>query len=373
DQATILRRIGPDMERFSASERERILAISGCHENALRKMHVNAGQVPPLLADTLKRFKIDQDIQHFIDQIGSDRADEYLRADPITQLELLNENGYWPQAKGLRLTDGTAQTLWQSPAPDTPMVQIDVTRLNDGDLLKTFLLALSDSEARTLMGEEFGLPSPRLDSRTRSLRQTLAQLARRKRQSLFEQRYRKLERGALPAVQTLMDAEPGLPSTIAEALAATANVEELQQLKNGRVSPRLADLSAEAGLQVRVARAYEGLELRSTENNLDTDRLVLHSLENLPGWTGQLRLEIRHYSHEGRLIDSLGNADAPTRKVIVLTEEGSYQPYNEAGEELSGAGTFYSSLLQVLPDSERTALNVQIGDGERFRQMIEQH
>ncbi|WP_247258100.1 leucine-rich repeat domain-containing protein [Pseudomonas moorei] len=373
DKATLLRRIGPDMQRFSERECEGMLSISGTHENVLRQMHMNAAQVPPLLADTLKRFKIDQDIQTFIEQIGSDRPEVYLKADPVTQLELLNANGYWPKTKGLQLTDGEAHILWQSPAPNVPRVPIDIANLKDGDLLKTFLLALSDEEARTLMGEEFGLPSPRLESRTHSLRQKLAQLAQRKRQSLFEQRYRTLERGAHSMAQMLIDAEPGLPTTIAEAIAATANDLELQQLKGGNVSPRLAELSQEARLQVRVTRAYEGLELPSTEDNIDTDCLALHSLENLPGWTGHLRLEIRHYSPDGRLIDSLGSADASVRKILVLGEDGAYQPFDQDGEELSGSTTFFNSLLQALPDSERMALNVQIGDEARLKQLIRQH
>ncbi|POF39021.1 hypothetical protein B0D71_28450 [Pseudomonas laurylsulfativorans] len=373
DQATVLRRAGPDMLRFSEGERERMLTISGTHENVLRKMHVNTGQVPPLLADTLKRFKINQDIQTFIEQMGSDRPEMYLEADPVTQLELLNDNGYWPQTKGLRLMDAHGQTLWQSPAPDVPRVPIDVTQLNNGDLLKTFLLALSDEEASTLMGEEFGLPSPRLESRTRSLRQTLARLAQRKHQSLFDQRYRRLERGAPAAVQILMDAEPGLPRTIAEAIAATANDVEQQQLKNGKVLPRLTELCKEARLQVRVTRAYEGLELPSTEDNIDTDCLALHSLENLPGWSGQLRLEIRHYSADGRLIDSVGSADASVRKILVLSEDGAYQAFDHAAEELSSSTTFFTGLLQALPDSERTALNIQIGDDARLKQLIRQH
>lgn len=373
DQATVLHRIGPDMQRFSASTRERILSISGSHEDTLRKIHVHAGQVPPLLADTLKRFRIDQDIQTFIDQIGSDQPEHFLKADPVTQLELLNENGYWPANKGLRLIDENAQTLWQSPAPDVPVVEIDATRLTDGDLLKTFLLTLSDSEARTLMGEEFGHPSPGLENRAQRLRKILARLAEQKRQGLFDQRYRRLERGAQGPIQAVMDAEPGLPSSVAEAIVNTANEQELQQLKKPTISPRLVELSQEARLQVRVTRAYEGLDLPSTENNLDTDRLALHTLEKLPGWTGQLRLETRQYAHEGLLIDSVGSADAPLRKVLVLRVEGEYQAFDQDGEELSGMDSLYACLLQAMPDSERTALNLHIGEGERLKQLIRNH
>ncbi|WP_421136898.1 dermonecrotic toxin domain-containing protein [Pseudomonas sp. NFX15] len=373
NQAKLLERIGPDMQRFSATTRERMLSISGCQEDALRRMHVHNGQVPALLADTLKRFQIDQDIQTFIERIGSEQPNDYLKADPALQLELLHEHGYWPANKGLRLIDDMAQTLWKTWTPDVPVLQINITQLNEGDLLNTFLSALSETENRTLMGEAFGEPSARMESRTRSLRRIVAQLAERKRQSLFEQRYRTLEQGASSLAQKIMDAEHGLPRTLAEALADSASELERQQLQRGNLPERLAHAAQEARLQVRTTRAYEGLELPSTENNLDTDRLALHTLSNLPGWSGQLRLEIRHYHFEGQLIDSLGSAEAPLRKVLVLSEEGSYQAYDDVGEELSGSSSLYSTLLQALPDRERAALNIHIGEGDRLKQLIRQH
>jgi Leucine-rich repeat (LRR) protein len=101
--------------------------------------------------------------------------------------------------------------------------------------------------------------------------------------------------------------------------------------------------------------------------------LALHTLENLPGWTGQLRLEIRHYSYEGRLLDSLGSVGAPVRKVLVLTEESAYQPFDNTGEELSGSNSLYHSILQAMPDSERIALNIHIGESARLQQLIRQY
>ncbi|MBV6827221.1 dermonecrotic toxin domain-containing protein [Pseudomonas sp. PD9R] len=373
DQATVLRRIGPDMQRFSATERERMLTISGCHENALRKMHVNATQIPPLLADTLKRFKIDQDLQTFIERIGSERPDDYLNADPVTQLELLCDYGYWPAEKGLRLVDVNTHTVWERVATDQIVVQINHTQSANGDLLKTLLQTLGDTDARILMQEEFGAPSPSVDTRARTLRHNLAELAQAKREILFSQRYRKLEQSSRPVVQRVIDVEPGLPTSLAEVLLDSASAQERRQLEKGTLSKRLTELAQEAGLQVRVTRAYEGLELHSTRNNLDTDRLALHSLERLPGWPGQLRLEIRQYAHGGQLIDSIGNPNALARKVLVLTDEGNYQAYDAAGNQLSSGSTLYSSLLQALPDGERIALNINIGEGERLKQMIRTH
>ncbi|WP_223594296.1 dermonecrotic toxin domain-containing protein [Pseudomonas sp. A-R-19] len=354
DQATLLRRIGPDMQRFSPTERERILSISGCHENALRKMHVNTEQVPPLLADTLKRFKIDQDLQIFIERIGSERPEQYLQADPVMQLELLCDYGDWPADKGLRLLDATGNTVWERVIDNPVVVQINQAQLDDGDLIKTLLHHLDKSDAR-------------------SLRRNLATLAAEKREMLFSERYRKIEQGARALVQRIIDSEPGLPTSLAEALLDSASAEERQLLERGTLSKRLTELAQEAGLQVRVSRAYEGFDLHSTRNNLDTDRLALHTLERLPGWSGQLRLEIRQYTHTGPLIDSIGEPDAPLRKVLVLTDEGAYQAYDDAGEQLSSTDSLYASLLQALPDSERIALNINIGEGEKLKQMIRTH
>ncbi|PAU52691.1 hypothetical protein BZL43_23885 [Pseudomonas sp. PICF141] len=372
DQATVLRRIGPDMQRFSPSMRERMLSISHCHENALRKMHVNAGQLPPLLADTLKRFKIDQDLQIFIDLIGSAQPIDYLKADPIAQLELLCDYNYWPADKGLRLVDAT-RTLWERSTAHQTVVQINQTQLSNGDLIRTLFLKLGESETRTLLGEHFGTPAPSLDTRARTLRATLKALAESKREILFDNRYRKLERATSPLVQKLIEAEPGLPTSMAQALLQTASDQELQQLERGNLSKRLALLTREARLQVRVTRAYEGLELRSTANNPDTDRLALHTLKQLPGWSGQLRLEIREYVHGGRLLDRVGNDDAPIRKVLVLNADGDYQAFDDNGLELSGTSTFYLELLQALPDSERSALGIHIGEGEKLKQLIRSH
>jgi Leucine-rich repeat (LRR) protein len=354
DQATLLRRIGPDMQRFSPTERERILSISGCHENALRKMHVDVEQVPPLLADTLKRFKIDQDLQIFIDQIGSNRADDYLKADPMMQLELLCDYGNWPADKGLRLVDATGETLWERGMGNQVVVQINLAKLDDGDLINTLLQHLDNTDAR-------------------SVRRYLTTLAADKRETLFSQRYRKTEQGARPLVQRIIDSEPGLPTSLAEALLDSASAAEREQLERGTLSKRLTELAQEAGLQVRVTRAYEGLYLYSTRNHLNTDRLALHTLERLPGWSGQLRLEIRQYTHNGPLIDSIGEPDAPLRKVLVLTDEGAYQAFDDAGEQLSSTDSLYASLLQAMPDSERIALNINIGEGDRLKQLIRTH
>lgn len=374
DRTTVLSRCGPDMQRLPASQRERLMNISGCGENTLRQMHAERGQLPPMLVDTLVRWQIDQDIQSFIERIDSNNPADYLKADPSTQLQLLYENGFWPANKGLQLIDYQGKTLWRSMTPDVPLVRMNASRLSDGDLLKSCLQGLEESETRTLLGEELHTPAPSIETRARTLRHTVAELAQRKRQSLFEDRYRQQQRGAGPLTQTLMDAEPGLPKELAQSILESTTDAERLQLQRGTLSTRLVDLTRETALQVRTTRALEGLELQATLNNLDTDRLVLHSLPQLPGWSPTIRLEIRHYAHDGHLIDSIGpEQNALARKVLVLTEQGQYQPFDEAGEQLSAPGALFTGVLQALPDAERLALNVHIGEPEKLKQLIRQH
>ncbi|WP_330206616.1 dermonecrotic toxin domain-containing protein [Pseudomonas sp. AM14(2022)] len=373
DRATVLSRSSAQMQRLPAVLRERLLNISGCEENTLRQMHVERDQLPPLLSDTLQRWQIDQDIQLFIEQIGSPHAEDYLKADPATQLQLLFDNGDWPADRGLQLIDRQGRTLWRSPVADVPFIQIEGSRLDDGDLLKTCLQRLTESQRRRLLSEALHTPAPSAEARATSLRRSVAELAKRKRQSLFEDRYRQLQRGASPLVQVLMDAEPGLPKALAQSILETASDAEYLQLQRGTLSARLVALTQETGLQVRATRAFEGLELQATVNNLDTDRLALHSLPRLPGWSPSIRMELRHYSHSGQLIDSLGAQDALIRKVLVLTEQGDYQPFDASGESLSAPGSLYSSLLHALPDAERSALNIHITQDLQLKQLIRDH
>jgi len=373
DRATVLRRSSAQMQRLPADLQQRLMNISDCDENTLRRMHVERDQLPPLLSDTLLRWQLDQDIQLFIEQIGSRHVADYLKADPATQLQLLFDHGDWPAERGLQLIDRQGKTLWRSPLADVPFERIEASRLDDGDLLKTCLQRLSESQRRTLLGEASHTPAPSAEARAARLRRTLAELAQRKRQGLFEDRYRQLQQGASPLVQVLMDAEPGLPKALAQSLLETASDAECVQLQRGTLSDRLLALTRDTGLQVRATRAFEGLELQATSNHLDTDRLVLHSLPRLPGWSQSIRLELRHYTSDGPLIDSIGAQDASIRKVLVLTEQGDYKPFDDTSESLSAPGSLYASLLHALPDAERSALNIHITQDLKLKQLIRDH
>lgn len=370
DSDTALRRIGQSMESFSPARRERILQVSGYDEEGLRTMHVEQESVPPLLADSITRFKIDQDLHVFIEQLGSELPELYRDADPLTQLELLAGSGRWPADTRLRWVDAQGEVAWQSSTDESlPVMDIRQDNLIEQDILKTVLNSLNEQAARTLLGETFGGPTLSLDVRTGNLRKQLLQRARQQRGAMFESRYQTSEQPDDPLVRTIAQHEPALPTRVSQQLLNSASGDELVQISEGQLPQRQQQLMQMASEQVRITRAFEGLELDSV-NNPDTDALVLHSLRRVPGWSGDVRLEIRDETYEGKMLDSTGRADAPAQKVLVRQGDGRYQPFDDRGQELHAPSDIYSSILYALPDAERQALNMQIGQPEQLRNAI---
>jgi hypothetical protein len=104
--------------------------------------------------------------------------------------------------------------------------------------------------------------------------------------------------------------------------------------------------------QGRQAQAFTGLRMESALS-ADSRWLALHALEKMPGWSGEVRLEIRDGHIEGALIDGIGSETATIRKYVVKNGP-SYQAFDERGETLNGVpatgDNFFASLMHALPD-----------------------
>jgi Leucine-rich repeat (LRR) protein len=370
DTDTLLERLGPSVAQLSPARRADLLKVSGCTETSLRQMHIDEEPMLPLLADSAKRFSLDQDLQQFVEQIDSDLPEYYLNADPITQLQVLAKEKLLPADKKWNWLNDQGELAWTS-SPDTnlPSRTINQATLKDGDLLKTLLVNLSEREVKTMLGEDADGSIISLNVRTNTLRKKLAQASKKHRGALFEERYQTLEHTEDPLIQRLVETAPGLPTSMARAVLDRATGAEHLQIDQGELPKHLEALTTLGNQEVRLTRAYEGLELDSITNP-DTDRLVLHSVPTLDGWSDQVRLEIRDRSFEQPPLDSIGAADAPAQKVLVRHTDNTYQPFDERGQELGATADFYTSALQALPDSERKALGIHIGQGERLKQAI---
>ena len=372
DRTTLLRRLGPPAEALSEAGLEQAQRISSTEDGALRKLYLDRQPPPPLLADSLKRIHIDQQLQDFIDQMNSDDPQVYAKADPQTQLWLLSHTGLWPESKTLRFLNAKGETVWEHPGQaNAAVAQIHEAQMNSGDLLKTLLETLDESERKTLLEEDFGTPTTQLHVRAAKLRKQLARRAEDKRASMFDSRYRGLELTTDARVQKIIDSTPGLPVSAAEEVLLGASGQDLLDIDQGTLPSHLIERARWMAHHVRISRAYEGLYMSALENQ-DTHRLALHSLEKLPGWSSQVRLEVRDFNRTGTIRDAIGAAQAPIRRLLVRTIEGDYIPEDSKGT-LLGETDFYTAVLQALPDAQRDALTLHIGQGPRLRETLRQH
>lgn len=98
-----------------------------------------------------------------------------------------------------------------------------------------------------------------------------------------------------------------------------------------------------------MARAYEGL-FDETPGTLDSQRLALRTLETLPGWRRGRRIELRHHSQGGELLDAIGSPDANNRRTLVLRDNGLF--------EGPMPRDFYTATWHLLSAEERQAMGV---------------
>nr|WP_314532494.1 DUF6543 domain-containing protein [uncultured Pseudomonas sp.] len=372
NRTTLLRRLGPAAEAISETGLELAHRISGTSDGALRKMHLDHQPPPPLLVDALKRVRIDEQLQDFIDQMNSDDPLIYHKADPQTQLWLLSQTGLWPETKTLRFLNAKGETVWEHQGQENAAVaQIHEAQMNNGDLLKTLLETLNESERKTLLEEDFGTPITQMPVRTAKLRKRLARQAHDKRASLFDSRYRKAEITDDARQQKIIDTTSGLPTSMAEEILRGATGQELLDVDAGKIPISVIERARWAAHEVRISRAYEGLYMEALASN-DTHRLALHSLENLPGWSPQVRLVVTDFSRTGTVRDAIGSPQAPLQRTLVRTVEGDYIPEDGKGT-LFGETDFYTAVLQALPDAQRNALGIHIAQGPLLRQTLRQH
>lgn len=372
DRSTLLCRLGPPADTLSEPRLEWVHRISGSDDAALRKLHMDRQPPPPLVSDTLKRIAIDQQLQDFIDQMNSDDPAQYQKADPQTQLWLLSQTGLWPESKTLRFLNAKGETVWEHKGgKNAAVAQIHEAQMKNGDLLKTLLETLNETERKTLLAEDFGTPAAQLHVRAAQLRKQLARQAQAKRASLFDSRYRGLETTDDPRQQKIIDSAPGLPTSVAHEVLLGASSQDLLAIDQGNLPTHLVERARWAAHQARISRAYEGLYMDALESS-DTQRLALHSLEKLPGWSPQVRLEVRDFSRTGTLRDSVGPLHAPIQRTLVRTIDGDYVPENDKGT-LLGETDLYTAVLQALPDAQRDALGIHIGQAPLLKQTLRQY
>ncbi|MCU7249445.1 NEL-type E3 ubiquitin ligase domain-containing protein [Pseudomonas koreensis] len=363
DRLTLLRRIGHSVEAWSDEELLRIGEISGLSDSALRKMHMDNALPPPQLAEAMRLFDADRGVGQLIEQVASGQS---AGSHYLSILPLMSKMPRWPQGRVLEVFEQAdlsgASVKYGSErlvptAPVKPSIRISRTDVRSGELLARILAALDESEIVRLLGGEGARV---YDLRPEEFRKQIADYVRTRRPVLFESLYQGT--GPLDArVGKLQRVCPGLSEPAAQAVLAQSDSATLARLDSGqRVPLPLQEMARWYAREGRLTRAFGGL-YRQSMALPDSARLALHSLEKLPGWPDNLRLEIRDGGIEGRLIDGIGSETAGERKYLVKRGP-SYQAFNERGESLNSMSryedNFYSSIMHALPDSARRSLGL---------------
>ncbi|WP_297832352.1 NEL-type E3 ubiquitin ligase domain-containing protein [Pseudomonas sp.] len=175
----------------------------------------------------------------------------------------------------------------------------------------------------------------------------------------FERLYSASEVTTDPLLKLIQRDFPTTPKAVAEDLLVTLTaVEKQRMLETGRIPLGVAEAAAWQQRETRLNRALEGFYLTSVPT-ADTETLSLRFLEKLPGWSDQVRIEVREGNTYGTLLDSVGDPQAPERKFLVKSK-GRYQAFDAEGHALNSVPTdgnnLCASILHALPDGPRRTL-----------------
>ena len=262
------------------------------------------------------------------------------------------------------------QTLLQRSVPRT----LALTASDQQRLLT--VSGVHELELRQLVSEYRRPPALLLDTLTRFEldRQVLTELPDADpmtRARAFERQYQRQAREDVPGVAVLREHYPGLPNSVVEAVARHATPGDVAQLQQRTIPVHLLLELQQYVDEVRLARAYEGVYLDTVGYPVDTGRLILHSARRLPGWSDQVRLELRQDTETGDLHAAIGPDHAPIRKVLVHTSTG-YEAYDGEGLHLHGRDSIYAAILHALPDAQRSALGFPgTWEGARLKQALQ--
>lgn len=345
DEPTLHRRLG-------IMEHAEPLRISGVEPDALRQVAVEQAPLPLLLDDTLKRFELNQQLSTFVEQIKSDDPQVHRQAEPALQFEMLQRRGLLPDSTPLKVIGPNGAVLWETPNSSASLskrvVVLTPSAWAQGHLLREVLYTLQGIDPQL---KEFpGSPEESLEVRAGILRQYIGDAVDSLKGPLLDERYRAQTATRDADVQHLVDTYPPLPSAAAEQLLKDATFDEMQTFRRKAVLPeRLVVRAKWCAQETRVARAYEGLQLDS-HTHLDSHRLALRTLETLPGWHRGARVELRQYSLQGTVLDAIGSPEFPSRRTLIVMENGQFQGTPSAD--------VYTAIWQDLALDERQRMGL---------------
>ncbi|WP_282364928.1 NEL-type E3 ubiquitin ligase domain-containing protein [Pseudomonas sp. PS01297] len=372
DGLKLLRRLRAQRFTFSDEVGRQIMTVSNTDEGVLRRVHMNNLAPPPLLMDTWKRFKIEDDINDFVKKMQAHHTLSEANGD--FQLLLIQSLPGWPRDKVLQITDAQGAVIKEYGADlDSALgrIRISIEASRHGRFLRTLLMNLNEADTRALLGEY----NPIIENWMLALAKKIAAHALKREANLFRSIYENQEHSADPHVQLVQKQHPQLPKSVIEHVVLHASRHErIHYLDKGLVPPRVTEQLQWTAREVRLARAYEGLYLNATATQ-DSEKLTLHLLKSLPGWPGEVSIEVRDASVTGKVLDRIGADDAPAPRVLVL-RDGRYRAWSREGQPVNpesvNGNNLLSSILHALEPTERAAIGVKdVSDTQSLNQKIQ--
>lgn len=369
DRLTLLRRLGTQMDAFSDAQLQQISEVSGVSDDALRQMHIDHQALPPRLTETIAAFSAEQQADEFI--MGLRRGTRLNGAAEFAvplALELPN----WPAEEVLEVFEGTehwgaSQRYGVESAQHSARPTIKITRaeVRAGKLPDIVLAALDEQQRIQLLGAHSAGPGA---NPVQMFRDRLADRAMTHRQSLFN-RLHTPEPATNPDIQSLQRSFPTLSAEAAQDVLNGSRASDLSRLRSsGKMSLRQAKAIRLHLQRAALNRALCGLRLDSMASAA-SDRLALHSLQNMPGWTAQMRVEVRAGFIQGPLLDSVGSATARPGYYLVKSLD-TYRAFDAQGVALNSipahGRNLFESLVEVLPQAARD--NLQGHPGQALRE-----
>ncbi|XHF31679.1 NEL-type E3 ubiquitin ligase domain-containing protein [Pseudomonas chlororaphis] len=356
DRLTLLRRIGHSTDPFADEQLLTMADVAGVSDNALRKMHLDNALPPPELADAMQLFNAERDAGLIVEQAAGTQA---VDSRFMHLLPLLPDMPRWPFGRRLQIFDspdfsGRAIGYGTKRGGKAP-IRISRAEVLNGELPARILAALDEAETVRLLGGE---PARVRASRAQEFSRQIADYARAHQPALFDSLL-KANDPVDPRAVKLQRVVPGLTGREATAALGQADAEELARLDSAaKVPSHLQELGRWYRQQGRLTRALAGLR-SETMASPDSRHLALHTLGRLPGWSDDVRLEIREGSISGPMLDAIGSETASAHKYLVKHGD-AFQADNERGEPLNSiphtGDNFFSSLMHALPDPARHAL-----------------
>lgn len=372
---TLRQRLGTVTEGFSDAEFRQALRISDVSFDDLRRMYVENEPIPAALKDTLKRYAAYSKARGVGPHILAGRIPRETCTFAVTfTLELPR----WPKNIAFEVYEAaspltTAKRFGSAQATGADVIKISDVDLMSGKLPEHVVNRFSRPELEQLLGESVPFEE---QERAQLFREKLATHASDNAGRLFESIFNDVipendpDAAALGLIQR---AYPRLTTSRIRGLLADASPAEKAVLQQGKIPMKLGLNALHVQRAMRIEQAYLGLYLDEMVA-ADTEILVMNSLEALPGWKDDLRLEVRDGNRDGTLRSHYGAENASQRKVLVRDADGNYEAFDSQGQSLHGKDNFVVSLQYTLPDAHRSAIGLpHTGQGEALKVLLREH